>query len=462
MSAGTLRPATARLDKQREKKGYPASQVLSADKNNGVQIQNPYERCSLYGAALVAAEVYDSDFCVHGPQGCTSAIKEAFAVQGREYDYHHSGMTQSDIIFGGEKCLTNALTEAFSPYEKAGPKFMVTSCSSEIIGDNVDAIAARVNERLPLVKVNGGGFKGNQYTGINNALVGLISKFANPHPERKSNVVNIIGSIGLSRQWRADIYELKRILENLGLEVNRVGCDSTIEDIKRTGAASLTIILMPEAGLTAAEYLQNRFGIPYLYPSLFLPLGLRGTEVWLNEIGDALSIPKERVRKIVDEEEERVRDKLKIGLHQMIYAEKLSYLKGLTVSIIAEGSAAFSWARFVSEELGMEPVFLGMRTVHDNDQLTRALEEWKRESSISPKVLFRPAADEIKNALRDTKTEFVIGSSIEADMAKEMGIGNFLHITNPNTHYVNINRIPFLGYTGILYATEAILNTLND
>lgn len=462
MSVRTLRPAIARVDKQREKKDYPAPQVLSADKDNGVRIQNPYERCSLYGAALVAAEVYDSDFCVHGPQGCTSAIKEAFAVQGREYDYHHSGMTQSDIIFGGEKCLTNALTEAFSPYEKAGPKFMVTSCSSEIIGDNVDAVAARVNERLPLVKVTGGGFKGNQYSGIDNALVGLISKFANPHPERKSNLVNIIGSIGLSRQWRADIYELKRILENLGLEVNPVGCDSTIEDIRRTGMASLTIILMPEAGLAAAEYLNKRFGIPFLYSPLFLPLGLKGTEVWLNKIGDALSIQGEKILAMVDKEEESVRDKLKVGLHQMVYAEKLSCLTGIPVSIIAEGSVAFSWARFVFEELGMKPVFMGMRTGYDNNQLTRALEEWKRESFISPKILFRPAADDIKNALRDTKTEFVIGSSIEADLAKEMGIGNFLHITNPNTHYVNINRIPFLGYTGILYATEAILNTFNN
>ncbi len=459
MAINTLRQATVRRKVQEEKDcSFPHGFPVHKDK--GTQIRNPYERCSVYGAALVAAEVYDSDFCVHGPQGCTSVIKEAFAVQGKEYDYHHSGMTESDIIFGGEKCLIKALTEAFSSYEKAGPKFMVTSCSSEIIGDNVDAVAARVNEGLPLVKVTGGGIKGNQYFGIDQALVGLISKFADAHREKRSRLVNIIGTVGLSRQWRGDLYELRRLLETMGLEVNLVACGSTIDNFKRISMASLTILLIPEVGRAAAEYLQKRFNIPYCYSPLFLPLGLKGTEVWLHEVGKALSVSEERIQEIIDTEEEMVRSALQVGLNQMLYVEKLSRLKGLPVSIIAEGSAAFSWARFVCEELNMKLVFLGLRTGHDNHELHTALEEFKREIPLSPRVLFKPTIDAVRGALRDTGTEFIIGSSSEADMGEEMGITNFLHITNPNTHYVNVNNIPFLGYRGLLHATEAILNIL--
>lgn len=456
MKMRALKPAIGR-----QKDYSTLTKGLVEKKDNGVQIQSPYKRCSLYGVALVAAEVYDPDFCIHGPQGCISTIKEAFSVQGKEYEYHHSGMTKDDIIFGGEKTLFKSVADVYSPYEKAGPKFIITSCSSEIIGDNVDAVIKRFNEGLPTVKVTGGGFKGDQYAGIDQALVGLISKFANSHPERKPNMVNIIGNIGLSRQWRADIYELTRILNNIGLEVNKVACDSTIEDFNKASMASLTILLLTEVGLATAEYLKKRFDISYLHSPLFLPLGLRGTEVWLKEIGTALSIPKERVLEVVDKEEERVRGKLKVGLHQMVYAEKLSSIKRMPVSVVAEGSVALSWARFVSEELGMKPVFLGMRT-GDNSEFAMRLEGWEKESSLSPKVLFRPTIEEVKDAIKETNPEFIIGSSIEADLGEEMGIKNFLHITNPNTHYVNINGYPFLGYTGLLYAIEAILNTIKN
>ena len=169
---------------------------------------------------------------------------------------------------------------------------------------------------------------------------------------------------------------------------------------------------------------------------------------------------EERIQEIIDTEEEMVRSALQVGLNQMLYVEKLSRLKGLPVSIIAEGSAAFSWARFVCEELNMKLVFLGLRTGHDNHELHTALEEFKREIPLSPRVLFKPTIDAVRGALRDTGTEFIIGSSSEADMGEEMGITNFLHITNPNTHYVNVNNIPFLGYRGLLHATEAILNIL--
>lgn len=456
MKTRTLKPATGK------QKYYCPPKGLMEKKDNGIQIQSPYNRCSLYGVALVAAEVYDPDFCIHGPQGCISTIKEAFSIQGKEYEYHHSGMTKDDIIFGGEKTLFKSVADVYSPYEKAGPKFIISSCSSEIIGDNLDAVIARFNEGLPTVKVTGGGFQGDQYFGIDQALVGLISKFASAHPVKRSNMINIIGNIGLSSQWRGDLYELTRLLEDLGLEVNKIGCDSTIENYRLVGNASYTVILSPEVGFLAGEYLQNRFEIPYLYSSLFLPLGLRGTEVWLREIGEVLLIPKERIENLVKREEERVRTELKVGLHQVVYMEKLIYLKGLPVAIIAEGSAAFSWARFVSEELEMKPVFLGMRTGHDNNKLAMALEEWKQESSLSPKVIFKPTLADIKDALKDTKPRFIIGSSVEADLGEEMGIKDFLHITNPNTQYVNINMTPFLGYTGLLYAIETILNTIKN
>jgi hypothetical protein len=60
-----------------------------------------YTRCSLFGAALVGTEVYDSNICPHGPQGCLHVVRDATAQQNRETEYAQSGMTSRDVIFGG-------------------------------------------------------------------------------------------------------------------------------------------------------------------------------------------------------------------------------------------------------------------------------------------------------------------------------------------------------------------------
>ncbi|MDH3348532.1 MAG: nitrogenase component 1 [Desulfobulbaceae bacterium] len=467
MSIKTLKPAKSRgkkssQDKLKIETPRLTSVTKKVTKPKGVELCNPYSRCSLYGCGLVAAEVFDPDFCVHGPQGCISAVMEAFMAQGKELEFHHSGMGQFDIIYGGEKTLLANVTEAFSPYEKAGPKYVFTSCASEIIGDDVDSVCNHFNKGLPLVKVASGGVKGDQYHGINETLQGLMTKFVNHSVEKQPKMVNLIGCIGLNRHWRGDVYELVRLLNSLGVEVNRVACDSTLENLKIVGKASLTIVLAPEVGEETAQYLEKEFNIPYVLSPLFLPLGLRGVEIWLNEVGKVLSIPQEMIERLVDKEEERVRDALKVALIHKVYTEKLERLKRLPVAIIAEGSVAFSWARFVTEELGMKPVFIGLRTGENSDALLRNLSEWQKESSLSPIISFQPTVEEVKSALLETKARFIMGSSIEADLGAELGIGNFLHICNPNTHYVNINNSPFLGYTGLLNATESILNTLQN
>lgn len=457
-----LKPAVSKKVTTQKKDGGIKPERQAEAVGDDFQVLNPYNRCSLFGAALVAAEVFDPDFCIHGPQGCASAVIEGFLTQGKELEFHHSGMTQQEVIFGGDNLLLENVRQAFSPYEKAGPKYVFTSCTPEIIGDNTDAVCAKFNRRLPLVKVSSCGFKNDQYAGIEQTLCELLHKFADTKPIRRGKMVNLIGHIGLSRQWRADVYELTRLLGALGLEVNRIACDSTIEDLQKSSSAALTIILIPEVGSSPAKQLQERFDIPYTCSPMFLPLGLRGTEAWLNNIGAFLSVSKEEIEKLVNKEEEKVRDALKVGLNDPIYASKLSALRRLPVSVIAEGTVAYSWARFVAEELDMMPVFLGMRTGADIAELTNALENLQKDICHKLNVIFRPNIGQIKNAMANTGTKFIMGSSVEAEYGKEIGIGMFLHIANPNTQYVNINRIPFLGYNGLLFLVEAILNTLDD
>ncbi len=417
-----------------------------------------YNRCSAFGAALVCAEVYDSELCLHGAPGCLQAIREAYAQQNREYDYCQTGMTKQDVIFGGTHVLIAALLETMSPYEKAGPKIVVNSCAPEIIGDDVASVISKVNHNLPAVGVSGG-FLGNQYWGINETLLQFVRKFADPYTEREIGQVNLIGNVSGSRQWRADVREMSRLLSALGLKVNRLGCDNVLDDLRQASRAEVTLLMTPEIGRPAGDYLRDTFDIPVFASPLGLPLGLRGTEVWLRSVGEKLNVDAEQLEALFAREEEVVRIKLKVGLNDMVFMEKTAQVKHLPVAIVAEGVVALSWARFLAEEMEMSPCVIALRTPLPQHDFDPDLTVWL-EPADGRTVLIEPSVEAVGQALAEAGPQLVLGSSLEAQMVRDLSLPAFLHITHPNSKYVNIIEYPYLGYQGLLQATQHILNRI--
>ncbi len=422
------------------------------------QVQSPYVRCSLYGVALVASEIFDPDFGIHGPQGCISTVKEAFALQKKEIEYHTSSMNKDDIVFSGEKKLFETVADVFTPYEKAGPKFIITTCASEIIGDNVNGVAAKFNCELPTIVIPGGGVNGDHYYGINKTLLEMAKRYAIKGATKRKGFVNLIGNIGLSRNWKADYHELERLLVCLGLDVNPLGCDSTSVHFELASEAEYTIIVTSDIGLPLGQYLEKNHDVPLITSSFGIPIGLRGTEIWLREISAQIVFNESTLEILIDKQEEFVRTRLKVGLHQMTYIEKLVELKNMPVAVIAEGPVAVGWARFLSEEIGLRVIYLGLRTKGDDNDLLTLLSRVKNELEMDVDVEIVASEEEVRSALERHRPHAIYGSSVEARIGQELGIVEFIHISNPNTQYVTLTEVPFLGYHGVINITEKILN----
>lgn len=417
-----------------------------------------YERCSVFGAALVSTEFYDSSLCLHGPQGCVQAIREASAIQNRECEYSQTCMSQKDTIFGGEKTLISYLKEALEPYDFAGPKIIVSACTPEIIGDNVQDVIDRVNPRLPVVGVCGG-FRGDHCWSINETILQLVKKFADPYARPEHDLVNLIGNVGGSRHWRADLFEMKRLLECLGLKVNVLACNSSLKNLQLASNASATLLLTPEIGRQAAEYLNETFDCKPVVSPLGPPLGLRGTEVWLRNVASELGISPAILNSVLDSEEREVRIGLRVGLKNMVFIEKTAELKKLPVAIVAEGTTALAWARFLAEELEAAPCVVALRTAIGAEEYDDDLLQWLNRSK-GHTVLENASVLQVREAIKKERPQLVLGSSIEAELVSEIDPVPFFHIAHPNNQYVTINEVPVMGYRGILQSTEALLNLI--
>ena len=162
--------------------------------------------------------------------------------------------------------------------KKIKPKyiFVVEACVPAIIGLKVleidSNLKGKVNSKVLFINENNLNYDYNN--GIELGLELFAKDIVKPK-EKDENKYNIIGFSIDKYNYRQDINELKRIMKDLfNKELNVVfTINSNIHEIENAASASLNIVLRKEA-LKAAEYMKEKYGIPYVYKNLY---GLKNT-----------------------------------------------------------------------------------------------------------------------------------------------------------------------------------------
>lgn len=244
--------------------------------------------CTLTGALSVTTQVRDAVTIIHGPKGCTHhnfSLLHATAVENDRVslpDIISTGLSESDIIFGGEGALRQTLDAAAMQNNSA--IFVLSTCLVETIGDDVAAVC-RGSHGIPVIQIPTAGFLGGTFqNGVNNAL-NAIADTAEPCP--KAECVNIIGEKNLEYEVEENYAEVCRLLGAIGIPVNvRFLRDCSIRDISRLGAARLNILRDGEVW-DVGERLRYRFDTPFI-PSF--PVGFAGTIQFLEEVAGCFGV----------------------------------------------------------------------------------------------------------------------------------------------------------------------------
>jgi nitrogenase molybdenum-iron protein alpha/beta subunit len=248
--------------------------------------------CTLTGALSVTTQVKDTVTIVHGPKGCTHHNFSLLHATGLDNDrvtipdLISTGLSECDIIFGGEGALERTL-DAVAERHVAGI-FVLSTCIVDTIGDDVAAVCGR-HSKVPVIVVPTAGFLGGTFqNGVNNAL-NAIADIAEPC--KKNQCVNIIGEKNLEYEVDENYAEITRLLTALGIPVNlRFLRDCSLADVSRLVAARLNI-LRDDDLCTVGERLQQRFGTPFI-PSY--PAGLAGTISFLEAVAGTFGVNCER------------------------------------------------------------------------------------------------------------------------------------------------------------------------
>ena len=225
----------------------------------------------------------------YGPAGTTHYSMGLYGglglrFQNRLFTTH---MSEDDVVMGDVTRLEEALVELDKNY---APKviFVVASSVTAVIGTDIKGVCRYMQNEVEakLVAFEQGGFRGDYSVGLAETYKLLVRNLPQKGMAQEKGVYNIIGASAWRYRMASDIWEVKSLLsEALGLSCNAcLCCDTSVEELQAMGKAQVNIVLGNE-GLAAAQYLEEKFGTPYVYAA---PYGYSGTVRFLESVGEAI------------------------------------------------------------------------------------------------------------------------------------------------------------------------------
>jgi nitrogenase molybdenum-iron protein alpha chain len=247
---------------------------------------------------------------------------------------YSTNLEEHDTIYGGNEKLADAIREV---YDRAKPNaiFVITTCASGIIGDDVEGITNEAEEELgiPVSAIFCEGFRSRIWTsGFDAGYHGIARKIIKK-PEQKRNIINVINF------WGTDIF--KEWFEELGYTPNYITPYSTIDAIAHSSEATATIQACATLGSYLGAALEKEYGVTEIKTSP--PYGVAQTDRWFRELGQILGKEKE-VEEIIKRKKEQYLPRI---------AELREQLNGKTAFVTAGASHGHSLLAILGE-IGIE------------------------------------------------------------------------------------------------------------
>jgi nitrogenase molybdenum-iron protein alpha chain len=410
--------------------------------------------CLLLPALGTMNSIPNSVVLMHGGLGCGSSShggnagvrtgnNQRWGVV-KDGTWLSTGLTESDVIGGGEEKLEAAILEADRRYQPA-VIFVVASCVPGIIGDDVDGVVekAQLQVNAKLLPIHCEGFKtkiwATAYDAIYHAIGRVLLKdaAAEQPPVKQSN--RLVNLMNMSSMGRVDEVELERLLTALGIDFNLFPVFADPANMRKMTQADLSVSTCPTHDDYMLQYLKEKHGIPYIIRHM--PIGIENTSAWLRDIGDFFGIQEEAEALIVAEEQE-----LRAALAQL-----KPLFDGKTVFVSAGEFRALSTAILVAE-LGFEVV--GIRSFH-HDEFAEI--EYRKLARIIDKELPLNIANcqpfEEANLLRRFKPDVFLGHMNGNSTAAKLGI---------TTHVIYNTGLQYIGYKGAYELARRLYRQLSN
>jgi light-independent protochlorophyllide reductase subunit B len=244
-------------------------------------------------------------------------------------------------------------TAAREAFERFSPKAMLvgSSCTAELIQDDPGGLCKALNLPVPVVALELPSYQRKENWGASETFYQLVRNLALPKvsvakSESSKPRCNILGPNDLGFRHRDDLTEIRKLLNDMGIDINVVApLTATPSDIARLADADFNVVLYPEIANLSAQWLQRSFKQPF---TKTIPMGNTATRDFVREVALLAGLdPEAALEKAVS--------------RAAWYTKSVdsTYLTGKRVFVFGDATHAVAAARVAAQEMGFTVVGIG-------------------------------------------------------------------------------------------------------
>ncbi len=431
---------------------------------------NPIFTCQPAGAQFASIGIKDCIGIVHGGQGCVMFVRLLISQHLKEsFEIASSSVHEEGAVFGALKRVEEAVDVLLMRYPHVKVIPIISTCCTEVIGDDIDGVVTKLNEGLlkekyagrevHLIAIHTPSFVGSMITGYDLSVKEFVKYFATK--------TEPCGKINLITGWvnPGDVTELKHLLSEMKIDAtvlfeienfdspmmpegNHVSHgDTTIADLQGTANAIGTIALNRFEGGKAALFLEEEFQVPAVISPT--PIGIRNTDTFLANLKKMTgkSIPESLVR-----ERGKAIDAI-TDLTHMFLADK-------RVAIYGNPDLVIGLAQFCLD-LEMRPMILLLGDDNPNYTKDPRIVELQKNVDYDMKIVNNADFWELENRIKNEGLELdlILGHSKGRFISIDYNIP-MVRVGFPTYDRAGMYRYPVVGYSGATWLAEQMANAL--
>lgn len=284
--------------------------------------------------------------------------------------------------------------------------------------------------------------------------------------ERKTPKIsaNILGIFTLGFHNTHDCRELKRLLNDLGIEINEVlpeggSTRSAAENIRNLPKAHFNIVPYREIGHMTAVYLKNEYHMPYISTT---PMGILNTAQFIHEIEhifkNEIQDPQysEQISFILSQNFEKYIQKQTLYVSQAAWFSRsidCQNLTGKRAVVFGDATHSACMTKILTCEMGIQVVCAGTYCKHDAD--------WFREqvTGFCDEILITEDHTQVSDMIARLEPAAIFGTQMERHVGKRFDIP--CGVVSAPVHIQNfpLGYRPFLGYEGTNQIADLVYNS---
>jgi len=398
--------------------------------------------CVFCGSRVVLYPIADALHLIHGPIGCAAYTWDIRGSLSSGPQLHRlsfsTDLQEKDVVFGGEPKLYVALCELIDEYEPEAA-FVYSTCIVGVIGDDVDAVCARVSKEkgIKVLPINSEGFSGSKKDGYKVACNALDKIVGTGNETMQSEYsINILGDFNLA----GELWMLEKYYRRMGIEViASLTGDGRIDKIAHAHHAKLNLVQCSGSIMHLARSMEEKYGIPTKKVSYF---GIEDMSEALYEVARFFES---------DDMMQKARELVRDELNKLMPA-----LEGYKAALTGKKAAIYVGGAFKAISLvkalrliGVKTVVVGSQTgnVDDYNLLQKLCDDGTYIVDDSNPV-------ELSYMVQQTGADIFIGGVKERPIAYKIGIGFCDH-----NHE---RKLALAGYDGMLnFAKEVYASAMS-